>query len=396
MVVMSEWLRPVASGWVVRDGVPGPDVDEFAEPDRVVAALAVPGAATGTLLAVQHPHRTPAALARGLGLTDALPLARQTLAHLRSGHYRPVRDVLAPYRVDGPDGSAHGVLCLVDPAEVGRVRHTEEVYPDVVAERATVLTGLGCATSAAMLVPLSDGDVLTALLAEICDELGDAEVSTVDSGGRRHEMWLLGTGERQDQLLALLREQSLLVADGNHRVAAAAATGSLLALVTAGPALRIGSIHRVLVGTGFGPDELARRWRAVGLHVRRGGEALAPTVAGTVLVQAGDVVLTVELPEPPDGKPRIDHGVVERLLVQEALGVDPDGPALRALPAGQFYSRAEARGVPGLVDGADAVLLLAPVPFQDVLAVHAEGRLMPRKATYFTPKPRSGLFLADV
>jgi uncharacterized protein (DUF1015 family) len=119
-------------------------------------------------------------------------------------------------------------------------------------------------------------------------------VSTVDSGARGHEMWSLGKGDRQDQLLDLLREQSLLVADGNHRVTAAAATGSLLALVTA-------------------------------------------------------------------------------------------GPALRALPEGQRP-----------VDGADAVLLLAPVPYQDVLAVHAEGRLMPRKATYFTPKPRSGLLLADV
>ena len=143
MVVMNGWVRPVKTGWVVRDFVPGPDVDEFAEPDQVTAALRAPGAATGTLLAVQHPHRTPAALARGLGLTAALPIAREALDHLRANHYRQVHDVIAPYRVDGPDGSAHGVLCLVDPAEVGRVRHTEEVFPDVVAERAAVLSGLG-------------------------------------------------------------------------------------------------------------------------------------------------------------------------------------------------------------------------------------------------------------
>jgi uncharacterized protein (DUF1015 family) len=28
--------------------------------------------------------------------------------------------------------------------------------------------------------------------------------------------------------------------------------------------------------------------------------------------------------------------------------------------------------------------------------VHAQGRRMPRKSTYFTPKPRSGLLLADL
>src|SRR5215475_804996 len=134
---------------------------------------------------------------------------------------------------------------MVDPAEVGRVTHTEEVFPDVVAERSAVLSGLACATSAAMLVAVSD----------------------VDSGGRRHRMWLLGKGSRQTELLELLQEQSLLVADGNHRVAAAASTGSLLALITAGPGLEIGSIHRVLTGTGLDVDTLQRRWQEIGLVV---------------------------------------------------------------------------------------------------------------------------------
>lgn len=41
-------------------------------------------------------------------------------------------------------------------------------------------------------------------------------------------------------------------------------------------------------------------------------------------------------------------------------------------------------------------MLLAPVPYAEVLAVHAAGSRMPRKATYFTPKPRSGLLLAEL
>ncbi len=377
MVVMNGWVRPVKTGWVVRDFVPGPDVDEFAEPEQITAELARPGATLGTLLAVQHPHRTPAARARGLSLTDALPIAREALDHLRDNHYREVHDVVAPYRVDGPDGSAHGVLCLVDPAEVGRVRHTEEVFPDVVAERSAVLSGLGCATSAAMLVPVSDGAVLTSLLVDVCAELAEPAVSVVDTAGRRHQMWLLGKGSRQTELLELLQEQSLLVADGNHRVAAAGP--SLLALITAGPSLHIGAIHRVLVGTGLSLDTLYRRWRDIGLAVTRGGD---PTPRpGVVVAVAGDERLRVVLPDLGGDKPQIDHGVVEQVLVREALGIDPDGSSLRILPAG--------RPVP------DGILIqLAPVPFADVLAVHAEGRRMPRKATYFTPKCRSGLLLA--
>ena len=383
MVVMNRWVRPVKTGWVVRDFVPGPDVDEFAEPEQVTAALRAPGAATGTLLAVQHPHRTPAALDRRLSLTDALPNAREALDHLRANHYRQVHDVIAPYRVDGPDGAAHGVLCMVDPAEVGRVRHTEEVFPDVVAERSAVLSGLGCATSAAMLVPVSDGTVLTSLLGDVCEELADPAVSAVDSAGREHRMWLLERGSRQTELLDLLQDQSLLVADGNHRVAAASATGSLLALITGGPALRIGAIHRVLTGTGLDVDTLQRRWQEIGLMVTRGVDPAPPQFPGVVVVLAGGEALRVVLPDMGSEKPQIDHGVVEQVLVREALGVDPDGPSLRTLPAG--------RPAP---TGVDALVQLAPVPFDDVLAVHAEGRRMPRKATYFTPKPRSGLLLA--
>jgi uncharacterized protein DUF1015 len=390
---MSGWIRPVRRGWVVRDEVPGPDVDEFAEPGQVTAALAAPGGADGTLLAVQHPHRTPAALADGLGLTAALPIARAALAHLREHHYRPVSDVVAPYRVDGPDGSAVGLLCVADPAAVGadgltNVRHTEEVYPDVVAERAAMLAALGCATSAAMLMPVTGGERLTALVSVAIDELGAPSVSTVDSRRRRHELWLLGKGERQDELLALAQAHPLLVADGNHRVAAAAVAGQglLLALVTAGPDLRIGPIHRVLTGTGLDLAGMARRWRAAGLDVRPSEDRTPPSCPGEVVVLSGESALRVTLP--PVGAsasdPRIDHSVVEQVMISHALGVDPEGPSLSPLLP----------GVPLPADR-DAVLLLAPVPFDALLAVHEAGRRMPRKATYFTPKPRSGLLLAD-
>ncbi|GDY33596.1 DUF1015 family protein [Gandjariella thermophila] len=387
------WVHAVRRGWVVRGEVPGPDVDEFAEPERIAEALAAPGA-EGTLLAVQHPHRTPEARRARLGLTEALPAARAALRELRRTGYRPVADVVAPYRISGADGESSGVLCMVDPAAVdaagiSRVRHGEEVYPDVVAERAAMLAGLGTATSAAMLVPVTDGETLTAAVRETTEALGEPEVVTVDATGWQHRLWLLGPGPQQERLLAVAGRHPLLVADGNHRVAAAAAArlDGLLSLVTAGPRLRIGPIHRVLTGTGLAADALAAAWRRVGLRVRPAGEPVAPQAPGSVTVLAGGSVLRVDLPAPESGEPlpRIDHAVVERLLVQQALGIDPEGPMLRPLPGHRPPPPA-----------ADAVLLLAPVPYADVLAVHAQGRRMPRKSTYFTPKPRSGLLLADL
>lgn len=391
---MARWVRAIRHGWVVEGDVPGPDVDEFAEATEVVAALASHLGGGDALLAVQHPHRTPEALADGLSLAAALPAARRTLDRLRANAYRQVDEVVAPYRVDGPDGVAVGALCLVDPAAVdvhgaSWVRHSEQVYREVVVERAAVLAGLGCATSAAMLVPVGHGEALTAAVLRSIDALGAPVVSTIDSGGRIHRLWLLEPGAAQDAVLAAVACGPLLVADGNHRVAAASAgdLSNLLALVTGGPDLRIGAIHRGLVGTGLTADDLADAWRQKGLTVREVMDLTPPVLPGTVVVRAAGAGLLVELPAAGPGEPvpRIDHGLVERLLIADALGIDPEGPHLHALPAGH---PAEPH--------VDALLQLAPVPFADVLAVHKQGRRMPRKSTYFTPKPRSGLLLADL
>ena len=372
----------------MRADVPGPDVDEFAEADQVIAALARPGAADGTLLAVQHPHQTPAALASGQPLAATLPAARRVLDHLRATAYQEADDVIAAYRVTGVDGTALGVLCLIDPAAVdanglARVRHSEQVYPDVVAERAAVLAGLGTATSAAMLLPVADGPALTELVRTTIADLGAPAVSTTDSAARRHDLWPIAPGPRQDALLAAVQRHPLLVADGNHRVAAASGLPGLLALVTAGPDLRVGAIDRTLHNTGLALPDLITAWREAGLTIRDP----QPPHPGTILVEtpAGAISIDLPPPTPDEPAPRIDHAVVENLLVQAALGIDPEGPHLRPLPANRTPATSY-----------DAILRIAPVPFADVLRVHDQGRRMPRKSTYFTPKPRSGLFLADL
>lgn len=373
---MTGWAHTISQGWVVTGAVPGPDVDEFADPAEVTTALAN---GRDSLLAVQHPHRTPRALAEGRTLAEALPEARRTLNRLLALDYRPVRDVVAAYSATGPDGAALGVLCLIDPAAMDAVRHTEQVYPEIVAERAAMLDGLGRATSAAMLVPADGGDELTRRTAEAVAGR-EPDVRHRDRGGRVHRLWLLTEHTEQEALLAVVRRQPLLVADGNHRVAAATAAGTrLLALVTAGPDLRVGAIHRALVGTGLGLDDLAAAWRRRGLTVHQVDDPPPPAEPGTVTVPGG---LVVDLPGTGE-RPRIDHALVEQLLIGEALGLDPAGPHVRPVPAGHD---------PG--PGVDALLRLAPVPLADVLAVHERGGRMPRKCTYFTPKPRAGLLVA--
>lgn len=394
---MTKWLRPL-TGWLARDGwVPGPDVDEFAGPAEVNAALDALGDEP-SLLAVQHPHRTPHARAAGLSLLEALPAARAALRELERDYYQRVEQVVLPYRVAGPDGTAVGLLCMVDPAAVGpdgqaRVGHTEDVYPEVVAERSSVLAGLASATSASMLVPVLRGDSLTPVIWQVVDEAGEPAVQVVDGRGRTHELWLIGPGAEQELLLKTAASHPLLVADGNHRVAAAAAAGGggMLAMITSGPELRIGPIHRVITGVGLDPAGIRDRFTAHGLAVRPVPDSAEPQAPGSVVLVVRDGRFEVTLPAPAaDGLvPRIDHAVVEDLLLAELLGLDPAGPAVRPLPGAELPAS-------GLPAGADAVLLLAPVPARDVVEMHQQRRRMPRKSTYFTPKPRSGLVLADL
>ncbi|HVW43535.1 MAG TPA: DUF1015 family protein [Amycolatopsis sp.] len=332
---MTSWARPIETGWVLAD-----------------------------------PHHGP----------RALPAARSALDRLLAKAYRPVRDVVVAYEVDGRDGTARGVLCLIDPTAVdSHVWHSEEVYPRIVAERAAALLGLGRATSAALLVPVAEGEALTAAVGESVGSR-EPQVRTTDAGGRTHRLWLL---EDHADLLTAVQRRQLLVADGNHRVAAATSADlPLLALVTAGPDLRIGAIHRALTGTGLRVAELAAAWRRAGLTVREQADPSPPAEPGTVTVPGG---LVVDLPASGEPLPRIDHGLVERVLIAGALGIDPEGPHVRAMPEGR---------VPG--PDVDALLQLAPVPFADVLAMHEQGRRMPRKSTYFTPKPAAGLLIADL
>lgn len=117
---MTRWVRAIRHGWVVTAGVPGPDVDEFAEATEVVAALAGPGGGSDTLLAVQHPHRTPRALAEGLSLVAALPAARRALDRLRASAYRQVSEVVAPLSSGWP---RRGHRRRVVPGRFGRRGH---------------------------------------------------------------------------------------------------------------------------------------------------------------------------------------------------------------------------------------------------------------------------------
>jgi uncharacterized protein (DUF1015 family) len=89
----------------------------------------------------------------------------------------------------------------------------------------------------------------------------------------------------------------------------------------------------------------------------------------------------------------MDHALVERVLLRDVLGLDPGDK--RIVYVGGDYPPAWLRSE---VDSgrAEAAVLIAPVRVDEFVAVNLARQKMPRKSTWFTPKARGGLVLAEL
>jgi uncharacterized protein (DUF1015 family) len=89
----------------------------------------------------------------------------------------------------------------------------------------------------------------------------------------------------------------------------------------------------------------------------------------------------------------LDHTLVERQLLGDGLGLDPGDK--RITYVGGDYP---ASWLCDEVDAGRAALavLIAPVTVDDFVAVNLARQKMPRKSTWFTPKARAGLVVAEI
>jgi len=169
--------------------------------------------------------------------------------------------------------------------------------------------------------------------------------------------------------------------------AAGPAVDRVLALIVPagehGPQVR--AIHRVLPATPL--DEIdVRRFRSepVGpLGAAAAEELLAGAPKPLVLATDGDRWLRLTEPDTttitPAAWQSLDVALVDVLLI----GRQPRVVLRHAVEAAVDAARRD-RGV---------ALLVRPTPTATVLEVAALGVLMPRKSTFFVPKPRTGLVL---
>ncbi|GAA1506064.1 DUF1015 family protein [Dactylosporangium maewongense] len=340
------------------------------------------------------PHRAPDNVDRSF--TDSLPDAVSRLQAAKdAGHYTAADDVVVLYRITSPDGArAYGLWCMVATDQIstsadepGAVIRNEDVFIEKVRERVALAEATQHLLSPVLLLQTAHGEALHAAIAQAVTHAGSPAVTDIDPAGRSHEIWAVGAGTTRDRLLALAGGGELVVADGNHRSLAAQTAGypRFLAVVTTPESVAIQPYNRLVSelpgGVSFGGTAL--------------DAAEVPASGGRVHLYTRDGAWSVELPRDADGGviDNLDHALVERRLFAETLGLDPGDKRITYVggdyPASWLRDEVDA-------GRAELAVLIAPVTVDDFVAVNLARQKMPRKSTWFTPKARAGLVVAQL
>ncbi|GIJ24707.1 DUF1015 family protein [Micromonospora lutea] len=394
-------VHPITRAWITTGGTGAQNYDEFADDAEITAIIeANPHSALG----IEMPHKAPESL--GKSFVDALPDAVSRLAEAKAdGSYTPAEQVVVLYRISAPgEEAAYGLFAMVDTDQIstradepGLVIRNEDVFIAKVRERVALAEALGHLLSPVLLLQTGRGDELHAALAAATDAAGAPAATDTDQAGRTHAIWLLGPGPQQDELTALAGGGELVVADGNHR-SLAAQTGGMsrfLAVVTTPASVAIQPYNRLVSELTSTPEELLERLGAAGARITAvDGPAEVPATGGTVVLQLADQAYAVTLPHTGASRlENLDHALVERMLLRDALGLDPGDKRITYVggdyPASWLVGEVQA-------GRAELAILIAPVTVDDFVAVNLAREKMPRKSTWFTPKARGGLVVAEL
>jgi uncharacterized protein (DUF1015 family) len=391
-------VHPIARAWISTGGTGARNYDEFADDAEITEIVA---ANPDSALAIEMPHRAPANV--GQSFASALPEAAGRLAAQKdAGSYAPAEDVVALYRISDPHSVAYGMFAMVDTDQIstsadepGLVIRNEDVFIEKVRERVALAEATGHLLSPVLLLQTGRGDELHAAIEAAIDAAGAPAVTDIDHVGRTHAIWPLSASTAAP-LLEIAGGGELVVADGNHR-SLAAQTGGLhrfLAVITTPASVAIQPYHRLLSELPIPLDELLAKLGSLGCAVAPSTSAGIPP-QGVITLYAAGQAFDVSLPAVAgtsvvDG---MDHARVEDIVLRSALGLEPGDK--RITYVGGDYPPA---WLLGEVDAgrAELAILIAPVTVDEFVDVNLARQKMPRKSTWFTPKARGGLVLADL
>lgn len=404
-------VHPISRAWLSTGGTGAQNYDEFADDAEITEIIS---ANPLSVLSIEMPHRAPES--RGRSFSSCLDDAAARLVRAKDeGGYTPAEQVVGLYKISFPLAEpAYGLFCMVDTDQIstradepGLVIRNEDVFIEKVRERVALAKATGHLLSPVLLLqtggqPGGAGrpevvDELHAELAAACEAAGPPAVTDLDQAGRIHAVWLLPSGPRQERLRELASAGELVVADGNHR-SLAAQTGGLprfLAVITTPRSVAIEPYNRLVSELTVEQNELPDRLRAAGARVQPVAGRPGTPPAGVIHLYAAGQGWAVTLPPVPGGPvtENLDHALVERVILRDTLGLDPGDKRITYVggdyPAGWLHTEVD--------EGrAELAVLIAPVSVADFVAVNLARLKLPRKSTWFTPKARAGLVLAQL
>ncbi len=271
----------------------------------------------------------------------------------------------------------------------GSVIPHEETMPGPVEDRLRLLRATGTHLSPIYGTVRGPHEELADLLSRVSHDPPDEELT--DEEGVRHRVWLVGGGE---PIATWLGDDDLLIADGHHRYTTALAyRDERHAVDGPGP---WDTILALIVDTGTQdvPVLPYHRVQLVGL----------PATSEHPVADLADLQRAVSDENVVVGVISRDHG---RALTYGTLQLAGPPPAVRALhdelldelapgDALRFTHRAT-DAEDAVRDGsAVAAYVLPPTTPARLVAAIERGERLPRKSTFFWPKPRTGLLFMPV
>jgi uncharacterized protein (DUF1015 family) len=320
----------------------------------------------------------------------------------------------------GPDGqkrTRRGFFCRVriEAYGPGHVRPHERTHPGPKEDRLRLTRATRANISPIFSLYSDPTNAAWEALAPATEQTPWAEIT--DGDGTTHRLWRIADLDAIAAVQAATSNAELLIADGHHRYETMQAYAEeiggdgehryiLMCLVALeDPGLTVFPTHRLVRGL----DDERREQLAQALErdfeiTEVSVEEIAPS-PGEGPLQLGyldgrdgrtlrltlkdQAIADAALPDRSEAYRHLDTGVLETLLLKNALGLSDDDISHFN---GMFYARDTAEALAMVRSGEyDAAFLMRPTPVQQVRDVAAAGENMPPKSTYFYPKLLTGL-----
>lgn len=379
---MTDWLLQVQAGLVRPDlavEVISPPYDLLTGQERAAYSARVARSfLNGTPSSESADPEEDAALRRETA-------SRYMSARLAESAWRLMPAGFFIYRIRSDGHTQTGIVGDVRAdAFPGVVRPHEDTRPTRVADLVDYLDRVGFGSSPVGLtyrrVPRID-DVVQRLTA------AEPDLDVVLEDGDHHTVWSVSDSAAVSRLAgALAAIESSYIIDGHHRVAATLARGH-------DPATRGGRFLAVA----FPDSDLAvypfHRWLATDWRPDRvpDGGGLLPT-PGTTVAVAREGEWLVDLGGTGDlGVTGDDTSALAQMVLGPLLGVSDERVDHRVVFVPGYPGPEALRSQVATQGGVG--FLLHPPTIASIMGVSDAGGVMPPKATFFAPKPRSGVFL---